>query len=88
MPDLTRRRLFSAAGAMAAATFAADFLPPNVRRAMADISGGVQGKLTDKGYFLANDVIPKCPSKYEMNERKKTGETVPHAMPQSKPLEG
>ncbi|GAB2868764.1 alkaline phosphatase family protein [Actinoallomurus bryophytorum] len=47
MPDLTRRRLFSAAGAMAAATFAAEFLPPNVRRAMADISGGVRGKLGD-----------------------------------------
>ena len=36
MPELTRRRLFSAAGAMAAATFAAEFLPPNVRRAMAE----------------------------------------------------
>ena len=47
MPDLTRRRLFSAAGAMAAATFAAEFLPPNVRRAMAGISGGTRGKLAD-----------------------------------------
>jgi phospholipase C len=36
MPDLTRRRLFGAAGAVAAATFAAEFLPPNVRRALAE----------------------------------------------------
>jgi phospholipase C len=47
MPDLTRRRLFSAAGAMAAATFAAEFLPPNVRRAMAGVSGDAKGKLRD-----------------------------------------
>ena len=42
----------------------------------------VQGKLTDDGYFLANKVIAKCPSKYEMQERKQRGETMPHgAMP-------
>jgi phospholipase C len=46
MPDLTRRRLFSTAGAMAAA-FAAEFLPPNVRRAMAGTPLNVGGKLTD-----------------------------------------
>jgi cytochrome c-type biogenesis protein CcmE len=41
----------------------------------------VQGKLTNDGYFLANQVIAKCPSKYEMNERAKQGEKMPHAMP-------
>ena len=42
----------------------------------------VQGKLTDHGYFLANKVIAKCPSKYEMEERKQRGEQMPHgAMP-------
>jgi cytochrome c-type biogenesis protein CcmE len=42
----------------------------------------VQGKLTDHGYFLANKVIAKCPSKYEMQERKERGEQMPHgAMP-------
>lgn len=37
----------------------------------------VQGKLTNDGYFLANQVIAKCPSKYEMNERAKKGEAMP-----------
>ena len=38
----------------------------------------VQGKLTDQGYFLANKVIAKCPSKYEMQERRQRGEKMPH----------
>ena len=38
----------------------------------------VQGKLTNDGYFLANQVIAKCPSKYEMNERAKKGEAMPN----------
>ena len=42
----------------------------------------VQGKLTGEGYFLANKVIAKCPSKYEMKERQQRGEKMPHsAMP-------
>jgi cytochrome c-type biogenesis protein CcmE len=45
----------------------------------------VQGKLTEDGYFLANQVIAKCPSKYEMNERSKKGEQMPHAMPTQVP---
>lgn len=50
----------------------------------------VQGKLTNEGYFLANQVIAKCPSKYEMNERAKQGEKMPagHAMPGQPPAEG
>jgi len=43
----------------------------------------VQGRLTDEGYFLANKVIAKCPSKYEMQERQQRGEKMPHAMPRS-----
>jgi cytochrome c-type biogenesis protein CcmE len=43
----------------------------------------VQGKLTNDGYFLANKVIAKCPSKYEMQERQQRGEKMPHAMPSS-----
>jgi phospholipase C len=35
MPELTRRRLLTAAGATAAAAFAAEFLPASVRRALA-----------------------------------------------------
>jgi phospholipase C len=47
MRGLTRRRLFGAAGAMAAAAFAADFLPPNMRRAIADTPVQATGKLSD-----------------------------------------
>lgn len=44
----------------------------------------VQGRLTNDGYFLANKVIAKCPSKYEMQERQKKGEVMPHqVMPSS-----
>jgi phospholipase C len=35
VPEISRRRLFTAAGAAAAATFAAEFLPANVRKALA-----------------------------------------------------
>jgi len=42
----------------------------------------VQGRLTNEGYFLANKVIAKCPSKYEMQQRQQAGEKMPHAMPQ------
>ena len=41
----------------------------------------VQGRLTNDGYFMANKVIAKCPSKYEMQERQKNGEKMPHALP-------
>jgi cytochrome c-type biogenesis protein CcmE len=48
----------------------------------------VQGKLTDGGYFLANQVIAKCPSKYEMSERAKKGETMPMNHTPVRPPEG
>jgi phospholipase C len=35
MPEMTRRRLLTIAGATATAAFAAEFLPPNLRRALA-----------------------------------------------------
>ncbi len=41
----------------------------------------VQGHLQDDGSFLANEVIPRCPSKYEMKERLEGGEQMPHAAP-------
>ncbi|MCO5999678.1 alkaline phosphatase family protein [Actinoallomurus rhizosphaericola] len=47
MPELTRRRLFSAAGAMAAAASAAEFLPPNLRRAMASAPSPGRARLGD-----------------------------------------
>ena len=39
----------------------------------------VQGRLQEDGTFLANEVIPRCPSKYEMQERLQNGEAMPHA---------
>jgi cytochrome c-type biogenesis protein CcmE len=41
----------------------------------------VQGRLQGDGTFLANEVIPRCPSKYEMQERLEGGEQMPHAAP-------
>ena len=38
----------------------------------------VQGELNDEGVFLANQVIPRCPSKYEMQERMEAGEEMPY----------
>lgn len=39
----------------------------------------VQGQLQTDGSFLANQVIPRCPSKYEMRQRGQNGEEMPHA---------
>jgi cytochrome c-type biogenesis protein CcmE len=49
----------------------------------------VQGELNSEGTFLANQVIPRCPSKYEMQERLDNGEEMPHAAdPIAMPGEG
>ena len=47
MPEMTRRRLLTAAGAAAAATFAAEFLPANVRKALAAGPPRGSGSLQD-----------------------------------------
>ena len=39
-----------------------------------------EGSLSAQGFFLATQLLAKCPSKYEMEERAKKGETAPHAM--------
>lgn len=41
----------------------------------------VQGQLQTNGTFLADQVIPRCPSKYEMQQRQQDGEEMPHAAP-------
>lgn len=41
----------------------------------------VRGELDGRGGFLADEVIPRCPSKYEMQERAQSGEAMPHAAP-------
>ena len=45
----------------------------------------VQGQVQDDGSFLANQVVPRCPSKYEMQERMQNGEEMPHAAPGAPP---
>jgi cytochrome c-type biogenesis protein CcmE len=45
----------------------------------------VQGRLSDGGYFAADQVIPRCPSKYEMQQAQQRGETMPHTMPSTLP---
>lgn len=39
-----------------------------------------EGKLNDEGHFDATNIMAKCPSKYEMQERAKKGEAAPHQM--------
>lgn len=51
---------------------------PDTFRDGMGISVTVQGKLAADGSFLANQVVPRCPSKYEMQQRKQNGETMPH----------
>src|SRR5580704_6853605 len=47
MPEMTRRRLLTAAGTTAAAAFAAEFLPANVRKALAAGPPRGTGSLSD-----------------------------------------
>jgi cytochrome c-type biogenesis protein CcmE len=56
---------------------------PDTFRDGMGISVTVQGKLTGTGGFLANQVVPRCPSKYEMQQKKKNGEVMPHAAPKA-----
>ena len=41
----------------------------------------VRGALQTNGTFLAEEIIPRCPSKYEMRQSEQNGESMPHAMP-------
>lgn len=41
----------------------------------------VRGELEAGGGFLADELIPRCPSKYEMQQRAQSGEAMPHAAP-------
>lgn len=57
---------------------------PDTFRDGMGISVVVQGKLTAAGdSFLANQVVPRCPSKYEMQQKQKNGEVMPHSAPLS-----
>jgi cytochrome c-type biogenesis protein CcmE len=43
-----------------------------------DVGVTVEGELQADDSFEASTVLAKCPSKYEMQERKKHGEAMPH----------
>jgi phospholipase C len=47
MPEMTRRRMLATAGTAVAAAFAAEFLPPNVTRALAAGPPRGKGSLND-----------------------------------------
>jgi len=53
---------------------------PDTFRDVPDIDVGVtvEGELKTDGSFEATSVLAKCPSKYEMRDRKKNGEQMPH----------
>ncbi|HEY6462841.1 MAG TPA: cytochrome c maturation protein CcmE [Polyangiaceae bacterium] len=53
---------------------------PDTFRDVPDIDVGVtvEGELQKDDSFVASSVLAKCPSKYEMDQRKKNGESMPH----------
>lgn len=56
---------------------------PDTFRDGMGISVVVEGRLREDGTFAATQVIPRCPSRYEMEERRQNGEEMPHAPPRS-----
>jgi cytochrome c-type biogenesis protein CcmE len=43
-----------------------------------DVQVTAEGELTEEGYLEATHIMAKCPSKYEMQQKKARGETAPH----------
>ncbi len=62
----------------------AQCIVPDTFRDHMDISVVVQGRMED-GVFIASEVIPRCPSRYDMDERASRGERMPHASPIREP---
>jgi cytochrome c-type biogenesis protein CcmE len=58
----------------------AQCIVPDTFRDVPDIDVGVtvEGELANDGSFEATNVLAKCPSKYEMQQRKDRGEGMPH----------
>jgi cytochrome c-type biogenesis protein CcmE len=54
---------------------------PDTFRDHMDITVVVQGEIQEGGTFIASQVIPRCPSRYDMDERAGRGEEMPHAAP-------
>jgi cytochrome c-type biogenesis protein CcmE len=53
---------------------------PDTFRDVPDLDVGVtvEGELAADGSFEASSVLAKCPSKYEMEQKKQNGEKMPH----------
>jgi cytochrome c-type biogenesis protein CcmE len=53
---------------------------PDTFRDVPDIDVGVtaEGELQADNSFEASNILAKCPSKYEMQQKKQNGETMPH----------
>jgi cytochrome c-type biogenesis protein CcmE len=45
-----------------------------------DVQVTAEGRLSPEGHFEATNIMAKCPSKYEMQEKAAKGEKAPHAM--------
>lgn len=60
---------------------------PDTFRDGVNLTVVVQGKLGHDGTFVADQIVPRCPSKYEMRERQRNGEHMPHppALPPPSP---
>ncbi|MGH7437566.1 MAG: cytochrome c maturation protein CcmE [Polyangiaceae bacterium] len=58
----------------------AQCIVPDTFRDVPDVDVGVtvEGELQPDSSFEATSVLAKCPSKYEMKQRKDRGETMPH----------
>lgn len=55
-------------------------VPDTFREGMG-ITVVVEGRLGEDGTFHASQVIPRCPSRYEMDQRASRGESMPHVLP-------
>jgi cytochrome c-type biogenesis protein CcmE len=51
---------------------------PDTFRDAKGVEVTVQGNLQSDGWFVANQLIPRCPSKYERAQRAQRGELMPH----------
>jgi cytochrome c-type biogenesis protein CcmE len=65
----------------------AQCIVPDTFRDGVNLTVVVQGKLGSDGTFVADQIVPRCPSKYEMRERQRNGEHMPHppALPPPSP---
>ncbi len=53
-----------------------------------DVEVQAEGKLAADGKaFISNNIVAKCPSKYEMKQKSMAGEMAPHAGTQASPVQ-